>query len=323
MPPKESAEEKEQALNEKLLTEAITQGNKDLALSLKTVTKLKDSTFPRWRDQMRRVEYACGWHGSILDTSIEPPEEHSAEDTHKYDADVKHAYLLIMHTTDGSSLEDVLQPCLRGDARQAYSLVHHHYHRRTLAGEQSAQTKFFNASMANTNTNISQWMATNARNAIDLNAHSDSLPFIDEKRELLQLITGLLPDFEPVRHHVMFNDGMTLAEVKYKLHDFAASNKLETLTKGGPGSVGKGNVLMVEDKGGGRGKKKGGKGGGKGNFTLGPRRAGTWRQRHHTQQITHRSRCDRLQEFLEPRILWLQPLQVQPPTQDWCASSLR
>jgi hypothetical protein len=101
---------------------AETSG-KHYATALKTVGKLSDSTYAKWRDQIERVAYAAEWHDSILYEEYDPPADDDEEATYTCKVDSKCAYMLCMATTDGSKVEDVLLPCKRGDARQAYSLV--------------------------------------------------------------------------------------------------------------------------------------------------------------------------------------------------------
>jgi uncharacterized protein HemY len=74
---------------------------------LKTVTSLKDSTYHLWLVQMERAALAAGWHDSIMDVDAAEP----ANPTHKEAADSRYAYLLVMQTTDGSAVEDILTPC--------------------------------------------------------------------------------------------------------------------------------------------------------------------------------------------------------------------
>jgi hypothetical protein len=241
--------------------------DKHYATALKTVSKLSDSTYAKWRDQIERVAYAADWHDSILYEEYDLPDADDDDATYKCKVDSKCAYMLCMATTDGSKVEDVLLPCKRGDARVAYGLVKSFFHRKTAGGQQEATKTFYNATMANTHLNVVQWMANVARNAKALREVGGSA---DERAQLLQLIQGLLsPEFDYIKNWMALEEGLKLPAAHSKLLDFAQTKNLTALTRGGPGST-KHNAFTLDGgkgKGGGRGGKGkgGGRGGGYGN----------------------------------------------------------
>ena len=168
-------------------------GERAYATALKTVTKLSESTYAKWRDQIERIAYAGDWHESILFEGDAP----AAAEQFEFDVDSKYAYMLCMDTTDGSQVEDVLMPCKRGDARHAYALVKGFFHRKTAGGQREARKTFYNATMANTYLNVIQWIATVTRNANALNEVGGNA---DERAQLLQLTQGLLtPEFDYIK----------------------------------------------------------------------------------------------------------------------------
>ena len=236
---------------------ATSLAEKQYTSALKTVDNLKDVTYSKYRDQIERVAYACDWHDSILDQSIDEPD--GALST-KDSLDRKNAYMILMTKTDGSEVEDVLHDCQRGAARHGFNLVNEHYHRSTAAGRGEATAAFYTSTMESTGTTILQWCALVSRNASILKKLGAT---VDEEAQLVQLCSGLLPEFEFKRLQIEDDETMTVAKARQKLMDYAKTKKLTTLTKGGT-SIGRHHTYnaaanTVDDRG--RGGGKGGKGG--------------------------------------------------------------
>ena len=231
------------------LKAAVALGEKQFGTALKTVKPLKDSNYQTWRDQIERTAYTNQWHPSILydDDGPDTPSD-------KHTTDVKYAYMLCLCTTDDSPLADILQPCPRGDAKAAFLLVASFFHRRSAGGCAAANKSFYHSSMASTDTNVIQWIATITRNAAVLNQLTNGS--CAEDAQMLQLIEGLLPEFKDVKQHVFMSKTMSLIEVRAAVMDYATNNDLLTLTKRGA-SQAKNKIFSVD---GGRGSDKTGKG---------------------------------------------------------------
>jgi hypothetical protein len=139
-----------------------TQGE-DRALEIlhKTVGSLKDVGYYKLKQQLERAAYAYNWPEHILDLTAEEPEELNDEQKRA----VRNAYLIIMAKTDGHPVENVLELCPIGDARGAFRLLDNFFHRTTQSGKTAAYQDFFNATMANSDTNIVEFTALVSRKA--------------------------------------------------------------------------------------------------------------------------------------------------------------
>ena len=135
--------------------------DKQLETLYKTVEPLKDVGYHKFREQLNRQSYAYEWPAHILDFDAAVPEDLSL----KQERDVRNAYLVIMSKTDGHPVENLLEACTQGDARQAFRLVHNHFHRDSQSGRTAAYKDFFGATMSKTDTNIIEWTALVSRKA--------------------------------------------------------------------------------------------------------------------------------------------------------------
>ena len=248
---------------ERKLNMAESLGEKQYGSALKSITLLKDSDYSKWHSQIERLASAFDWHPSILDQSKTPPTAAEHKASPKIAIDRKIAYMICRTTTDGSVVEDILQACKHGEAREAYQYVHSFYHSKSAGGRQAATLDFFSSTMATTNTNITQWIAKTARQGTILNMATGNK--LDEAAQLLQLCAGLLPEFEPIRNHIELQETgtVTIVEARAKLIDFAKSKKLLSTTKGGNNHQGKSNIYHADASAGrgGRGSRGKGKGG--------------------------------------------------------------
>ena len=162
-------------------------------------------------------------------------------------ADNKNAYVLIVKRCEGHPVESILESCGAGCAQAAYRLVHSYFHRKTTAGKVKATKDFYGATMANTDTNVVQWMALVTRLARLLLAAGGSASVGDRYTVLLD---GLLPEFEAIKFFLTQAEAPTneeqLAKVYDRIMDVALSKGIESLTARGT-SQSQHNSFVVHD----------------------------------------------------------------------------
>ena len=130
---------------------------KQYQTALSTVPKLSESTFDTVDAALKRVAFKCLWADWILDPAIQKPALRNLTD--KEDADERNAYMIITEKSQGHQVAYSMESVALGDAKAAYAAFFQHFHRSTAAGRHEATRNFYNATMANTNTNITEWLA--------------------------------------------------------------------------------------------------------------------------------------------------------------------
>ena len=80
-----------------------------------------------------------------------------------------------------------------GDALQAWKTVYRYHHKDTVAGRSNATMAFYGATMANTNSNVVEWIALVETRAKRLTSAGGTPTESDKLGTLLQ---GLLPEFK-------------------------------------------------------------------------------------------------------------------------------
>ena len=177
-----------------LRNQTITTAEKQLETMYKTVEKLQVVGFPKFHEQLQRQAFAYEWDGCILDAAQAVPAANSI--TLKTQRDIRNAYLIITTKCDGHAVENILESCTMGDAQAAFSAVRNYFHRSTQAGKTFAYKNFFTATMANTNSNITQWVAAVPRLAKILIASGGQA---DAAAQLSIFLDGLLPEFKSIK----------------------------------------------------------------------------------------------------------------------------
>ena len=160
----------------------------------KTVEKLQEVGFSKFQEQLQRQAFAYEWGAYILDALQPVPAANVI--TLKEQRDIRNAYLLITTKCDGHAVENVLESCAQGDAQAAFLSVRNFFHRNTQAGKTYAYKKLFGATMANTNSNITSWIAVVPRLAKILIASGGQA---DAAAQLSIFLDGLLPEFENIK----------------------------------------------------------------------------------------------------------------------------
>jgi hypothetical protein len=225
MPPRQDAEAAEAATRATTMAKA----DKELDLSLKIVPHLKDVEFHVWSAALLRVAFQNDWEDYILDTTAEVPD--SDDWTVKDRCDIRNAFMVITATCVGHQIEDKLTTaCTMGDAHHAYKLVHQHFHRPTATGRQTAIANLYSISMAKTDTNLAQYLALARRNAKVVKFNGTDVSDVDV---LACILAGLLPEFKPIKLIIEQDNSTTLDTASSRLEDWAASEGIVNLTKGG------------------------------------------------------------------------------------------
>jgi hypothetical protein len=177
-----------------LRNQTITTAEKQLETMYKTVETLKKVGFPKFHEQLLRQSFAYEWSPFILDTTIAVPGVNAM--TLKEERDTRNAYLVIVTKCDGHLVDNILESCPQGDARAAFTAVRNYFHRPTQGGQTKAYKDFFGATMASTDTNITQWVAAVPRLAKILIACGGQA---DATACISIFLDGLLPT--RIRHH--------------------------------------------------------------------------------------------------------------------------
>ena len=196
-------------------------GAKEYATSLAEMATLTEGGFDVLDDSLRRTGFANEWPAFILDVAVPEP----ANLTDKETVDKKNAYMLIVNKCQGHQVAHTMEPpgVPLGDAKAAYRALFDFHHRSTNAGRGEATRNFYNVTMANSNTNVVEYIALVPRKG-GAPAPADQLSV---------LLGGLLPEFKHIVTILNSNAALTLAHAKAELLDYATSNGLLTLTKSG------------------------------------------------------------------------------------------
>ena len=219
----------------------ISTADKQLESMYKTVEKLQDVGFPKFQEQLIRQAFACEWEDCILDATQPVPAAHVI--TLKTQRDLRNAYLLIMSKCDGHPVENVLEACAQGDAQAAFVAVRNYFHRSTQAGVTAAYKSFFTATMANTNSNITQWIAVVPRLAKILISSGGQA---GATAQLSIFLDGLLPEFDQIKTFLDQVAGLDYDDACRRTMDYAMTKSLMELTKNGVKNV-KNNTFAFDN----------------------------------------------------------------------------
>jgi hypothetical protein len=207
--------------------------NKQLDSIQHAVQSLKEVSYDKWKQQLERQAYAHGWPTNILDLQA---DEYDANDDAELEVtlNVRNAFMIIMNKTDGHDVEHLLEDCPQGNAQRAFRTVHNYFHRNSQSGKTAAYQAFFTASMSKSDCNIVQWPAIILRKAKALREAGGQA---DESAQISVLLGGLLPEFKPISLILNQQENLTMATATKTLVDFAQTERLEHLTKGGGRNV--------------------------------------------------------------------------------------
>ena len=211
-----------------LRTQTINTADKQLETMYKSVDKLKDVGFPKFQDQLDRQAFAYEWGAHILDATQAVPAPGVI--TLKDERDIRNAYLVITSKCDGHPVENILEACPQGDAQTAFVSVRNYFHRNTQAGRTYAYKEFFGATMANTNSNVTAWIAVVPRLAKILVASGGQA---DQAAQLSIFLAGLLPEFEPIKIFLDQVANLDYNDACRRTLDYAHTKDILELTKNG------------------------------------------------------------------------------------------
>jgi hypothetical protein len=193
--------------------QALSRQNHNTALKSVDVFAGGDDAYAKFRRQVLDLGFTFEWHPSILDHTIEAPDE--AKDF-KYKYDKLFAYALLKIKIVDTELEAVVEGVEQGDATTAFHLCHTHFHRDSMAGCQEATRSFYNATMESTHTNIVEWGALVTRRSQTLIQAGGQC---SENAILLQYLAGLRMEFNTIKTIIEDASTMTLPKARAKLHD--------------------------------------------------------------------------------------------------------
>ena len=101
--------------------------------------------------------------------------------------------MIITEKSQGHQVAFAMESVPMGDAKAAYAAFFQHCHRSTAAGRHEVTCNFYNATMANTNSNIIEWLAMVPRRGKLLELVGGRA---DDGDRVSVLIGGLLPEFK-------------------------------------------------------------------------------------------------------------------------------
>jgi hypothetical protein len=189
--------------------------------------------FRIFESKLRRMAYIFSWHDSILNMTTPafvPPADVTELPYVKHLLDIKNAYMIILDKTDSHPVAHILSTCTAGDGRAAYHTVYSYFYRSTTSGRITSMNQFFGSTMANTDSNIAEWISETRRKAsVVVNTGGQA----DEITQLTVLLGGLLPQFDNIRLPLQRDTNMTFSNAIPILMDFAHSENLLTTTKTG------------------------------------------------------------------------------------------
>ena len=226
---------------------AEVKAQKELDSAMKIVPTLQEILdFDKFKKALALAAYQFTWPEWILDLAF--PEDRVPQDarrnvddadgnqivvpalTLKNKLDTKNAYTIIMAKCEGHTVAYTLDDGAMGDARGTYKLLHDYFYRPTQAGKSSAFSSFYSMSMANTDTTIAAYMSLVASRSANVRQHGSE---VDHATMITRILDGLLPEFDSIKLILEQRQGLTLADCKATLLDYAKQKNLETLTKGG------------------------------------------------------------------------------------------
>ena len=238
----------------KAIQDIATRADKNLDTAYKTVEKIKDVGYEKFYEQLCRVAYAQGWEKEIYDFSTTTLTETEVQDdldlaeqddqnAFKRHVNRRNAYLIIMRAGDGHTVESLIQNLPRGNARVVLNCIHNFHHPKTTAGLQAAYVNFHTPTQASTGTTVVTWFAYTSQAAKIVRTSGGHA---DDNAQLVVLLKGLLPEFNQIRVYLHQQKGLTLIEACDAIMDYARTEGLLELCKGGQGKA-KGNIYSVHD----------------------------------------------------------------------------
>lgn len=188
------------------MTSVEAQAGQDLSTTLLIIPLLKDVQFHEFNLQLKRAAFHFRWPDHILDITM--PEANVPADgdlTHKQRCDVRNAYTAITLLCMGHDVAETLESADMGDAREAYKLLHHHFHRSTTASRGRASVDFYRMTMTNTNTDVVKFLALAKRNSRILSRHDGHV--VSEAALRTVILGGLLVEFDPIKNLILYGGG--------------------------------------------------------------------------------------------------------------------
>ena len=158
---------------------------------------------------------------------------------------IRNAYAFIHACVDDHQVAGLLEICAPGHARQAMDAIRRFFLPNSHAGRRAATQKFNNATMANTQTNIIEWIALVRQNATYLKEVGGQA---DDEAQMTVLIGGLLPEFDLMKHTLDQNKNLDLTTTISDLVEYSRTQGLLALAKGKGSAQSGSKVFNVADR---------------------------------------------------------------------------
>ena len=120
-------------------------------------------------------------------------------------AQIKNCYQVLITKCEKHEVSALLKTLVIGDSRAAWKAITGHFVRTTAAGRAFATDKFYTSTMANTDTNLLEWIKTVSDLAESLETATGVAVLPDAKKHLL--LSGLLPEFKLKKQMIQSRQG--------------------------------------------------------------------------------------------------------------------
>jgi hypothetical protein len=236
------------------LNEVVNRADKQLSTLMMIKRPLKESDFHNFNKLLKRQRDIYGWPGHIVpDDPLNTPDltqnERNALDANTV-ADlttilhIRNAYAFIHACVEDHQVAGLLETCVPGRAREAMDVIRRFFLPTSHAGKRAATQKFNNATMANTQTNIIEWISLVRQNAMYLKEIGGQA---DDQAQMTVLIGGLLPDFDLMKHTLDQNKNLDLETTIADLVEYSRTQGLLAVAKGKGAAQSGSKVFNVAD----------------------------------------------------------------------------
>ena len=224
---------------ERQIEKVNSRAEKQLTMLIQMRKPLKDIGYHEFLKLVRRQAEQFKWPDHIAPDDFSATPNLTAEQRAQLDGDtvlgltvllhIRNANSFIQQCCDGHQVSFLLDGIEKANARASLDTIRQFFVPRTPAGLTAANQRFNNSTMANTKTNIIEWIAEVRINAQDLR---DAGGDVSDAVQKSVLMAGLLQEFDMIRTIIDETDGVTLAIAIVRLTSFATGKGLLSLSKG-------------------------------------------------------------------------------------------
>lgn len=232
---------------------AETRGEKQLDTLYKAVDPLSKLGFLKFMKCIKIQAYAYNWADHLYDVGT-PAQTQTQLNTlvrkradsaafAKSHADMKNLYMLLLKKCEGHAVHSRLTSAKTGDARACIDKLYAYFYPKTPSGQQTCQIAFNTGTQGNTNTTLVEWMDL-------VDSRADILSYVsgvatDDSYKKTILLSGLLPEFEPIKLLINHNADLNFDGVCDELLDYARGKDILELKRHGGKKDGK--VFMATE----------------------------------------------------------------------------